>query len=407
MLIGVLGGGQLGRMLGLAGLPLGHRFRFWEPADTCPAAAVGEWFREPWDAPGAAERFVRGSGTPHDRLDAVTLEFENVPASVVRALETLATPEAALNHASAHTSTQTLPATAHRPAFAVAPSSKALGIGQDRIHEKQAFERSGFSVHPYRACDSIADLRAAGESLGYPLVIKTRRGGYDGKGQTIAKNADDLSRAFHDLNGESRPLLAEQFVPFDAECSIIATRAHDGSFVAYPLTQNVHRSGILVRSDAPAASASPTVFTDALQAQAEKHAQHLMADLGYVGTLAIEFFVQRTPAGIRLLANEFAPRVHNSGHWTIEGAACSQFENHIRAVTGSPLGSTRVAAPVVMLNLIGQWPKEHAMLAVPHTHLHLYGKEPRVGRKVGHVTITGPDAIHHATQIEKLISKQG
>ena len=346
MLIGVLGGGQLGRMLALAGIPLGLRFRFFDPATECPAAAVGEQVCAPWDDHAALDTFAKG-------LDAATFEFENVPASTLAFL------------------TSRVP---------VRPGPLALERGQDRLDEKRFFESCGLSVHPYRAASSLDEFEHATRDIGLPCVAKTRRMGYDGKGQAVIRQASDVAPAWHAL-GE-RPLLVEQFIPFDSEASIIGVRGVGGEIRTYPLTANVHRGGILRVSSAPATGLDPS-----LERAAATHVRAVLDALDYVGVLAIEFFVAQG----RLLANEFAPRVHNSGHWTIEGACTSQFENHVRAVAGLPLGDASLrAGPCVMVNIIGERPDAQALLAVPGLHLHDYGKAARPGRKIGHATLLPP-----------------
>lgn len=352
MIIGVLGGGQLGRMLGLAGLPLGLSFRFLDPAADCPARAVGEVHTADFDDHTALDRFAAG-------LDVVTYEFENVPVAAVECL-------------------------ARRvPVF---PPPRALQTAQDRLLEKQLFERVGLPVPPYAPVASLDELRAAVSTIGVPAVLKTRRMGYDGKGQAIIRSAADISSAWAAIGSAPHGLIVERFVDFQAEVSVIAVRGQDGVTAAYPLVLNVHRGGILHTSRAPAPIAGPD-----LQHAAEQHALKIMAELGYVGVLAIEFFVTAddTP---RLLGNEFAPRVHNSGHWTIEGAETSQFENHLRAACGWPLGSTAPRGHAAMVNLIGSAPPTQQLLAIQGAHPHLYGKSPRAGRKLGHITWVSGEA---------------
>lgn len=346
MVIGVLGGGQLGRMLGLAGLPLGLRFRFLDPSPDAPARDVGTLVVGGFDDPAAIEAFCDG-------IDVATLEFENVPVEAVRRVE------------------------ARVP---VRPGSRALAVGQDRIAEKNLFVACGVPVHPFAGADSPADVARIAAELGLPLMAKTRRLGYDGKGQAVLRTAADVAACWSRLGGV--PLLLEKWIAFDREVSIVACRGLDGEVRAYPLVENVHEGGILRRTTAPASGIRAEVW-----AQAEQAAGRVLESLGYVGVLAIEFF----EAGGTLLANEMAPRVHNSGHWTIEGAGCSQFENHCRAVAGLPLGDTRARGPAVMVNLIGHMPEARDVLAVPGAHLHAYGKAVRPGRKVGHITLTGAD----------------
>ncbi|MDX2115300.1 MAG: 5-(carboxyamino)imidazole ribonucleotide synthase [Planctomycetota bacterium] len=346
-LVAVLGGGQLGRMLALAGVPMGVRFRFLDPDPACPARDVGELIVGAYDDEAALARLVRGA-------TVATVEFENVPASAARAL-------------------------AGRVPFF--PGEAALAAAQERLSEKVLLQSLGIPTPRFAAVETRPGLDAAARYCGLPAVLKTRRLGYDGKGQFVIRDAAGVQEAWDVLGGV--PLILEQFVPFDREVSIIAVRAADGATAFYPLTQNRHARGILRESIAPAPSITPR-----LQEQAESYARLVLARLSYVGVLAIEFFEQ----GGTLIANEMACRVHNSGHWTIEGASCSQFENHVRAVLGLPLGSTAALGHACMLNVIGAEPDERAILAVPGARLHMYGKEPRPWRKLGHVTIVGADA---------------
>lgn len=345
MRIAVLGGGQLGRMLALEGIPLGHRFTFLEPSPSPPAGPLGTVVAAPYDDRAALARVA-------DTADVVTCEFENVPA------------------ASADFLAARLP---------VLPPPAALQAAQDRLAEKKLFRRLGIPTAPFHPLDTPAQLAPALAAAGLPAVIKTRRFGYDGKGQIVARSAEEAAAAL-DVLGPG--LIAESFVRFKRELSVLAVRGRDGGRVFYPLTENRHRGGILRASHAPAPGIAP-----ALQAAAEAMAGSVMERLAYVGVLAIELFETREG----LLANEMAPRVHNSGHWTLDGAETSQFENHIRAVTGLPLARPRMAGPAAMLNIIGELPVAAAVTAVPGAHLHLYDKAPRPGRKLGHVNVTGED----------------
>jgi 5-(carboxyamino)imidazole ribonucleotide synthase len=342
MHIGILGGGQLGRMLALAGHPLGMQFRVLEPAAECPDAAVAPHLRGEYEDFQSLYHFCQG-------LDAITYEFENVPVATARWL-------------------------ADR--VPVYPTPRALEVGQDRFAEKAFFDGLGVPVPTYAAVDSRADLDAAVARLGLPAVLKTTRFGYDGKGQALLRTPGDVDQVWTSLGG--RPLVLESFVPFDRELSILAVRGRTGEMACYPLVENVHRAGILRVSTAPAAGVTPE-----LHARAERIAGRALEELGYVGVLAVELF----QVGDELLVNEMAPRVHNSGHWTIEGAETSQFENHLRAVAGLPLGPTTPVGRSAMINLIGGWPDPADVLAVPGAHLHLYGKKPRANRKVGHITV--------------------
>jgi len=320
-LVACIGGGQLGRMLGLAGLPLGLSFRFLDPsADAC-AGAVGELVVGEYGDRDALARLADGA-------DVVTYEFENVPVDAAASVGAV-------------------------------PGVAALERGQDRLHEKELFRSLGIPTARF------GDL----ETTGVPALVKTRRLGYDGKGQRRADAVEALA------DGE----LAEELVAFDRELSIVGVRGRDGETRFWPVGENVHRDGILRVTRAPA--------VDAPQSEAERICTRLLDALDYVGVVAVELF----EVGGRLLANEFAPRVHNTGHWTIDGAVTSQFENHLRAILGLPLGPTEARAPSVMVNLIGDVPPLHELAALPGAHVHLYGKEPRAGRKVGHLTLVDPD----------------
>ena len=330
-LVACIGGGQLGRMLALAGIPLGLRFRFLDPAADAPAGTVGELVTGAVDDAHALARLAEGASV-------VTYEFENVPVAGAEAIEAV-------------------------------PMARALALGQDRLVEKQLFARLGIPT---------ARFGSIGET-GVPALVKSRRLGYDGKGQRIVREPEPLADSE----------LAEELLAFDRELSVIAVRGRNGEIRCWPPAENVHREGILRVSRAPAAA--PQV------PEAERLVTRLLEELDYVGVLALELF---EVAG-RLLANEFAPRVHNTGHWTIEGAVTSQFENHLRAIVGWPLGSTDAVGESVMVNLIGGLPDLRALLELPGAHLHLYGKEPRPGRKVGHVTLVDApeDAIAEAVRL--------
>jgi len=318
VIVGVIGGGQLGRMLALAGIPLGLSFRFLDPAADAPAGEVGELLVGAYDDPELLDRLADGA-------EAVTYEFENVPVEAARRVGAI-------------------------------PGAAALEAAQDRLAEKQLFRRLG-----------IPTARIDDEVETFPALLKTRRLGYDGKGQRLVETRP----------GTVPGHVLEERVAFDRELSLLAVRGRDGDTRFYPLVENAHEGGILRTSRAPAA--------DAPQAEAEEFGTRILDALGYVGVLALELF----DVGGKLLANELAPRVHNTGHWTIEGSATSQFENHLRAILGLPLGSTE-SRPSLLVNLIGSAPRAEDVLAHPGAHLHLYGKEPRPGRKLGHVTIVEP-----------------
>jgi 5-(carboxyamino)imidazole ribonucleotide synthase len=329
-------------MIALAAHPLGVRCVFLDPAADAPAGHVGEHIVAPYEDAAALARLAR-------TCDVVTYEFESVPIDAARTLA---------------------------KSVAVVPPPDALATAQDRLPEKRFFERIGVPTAAFSPVDSAVDLERAVEAHGLPLVLKTRRLGYDGKGQAVVRAREAASAAYAPLAGV--PCIAEAFVTFRRELSIVAVRARGGETRSYPLVENRHEGGILRVTLAPA----PRVGAEEQRA-AEAIAAKVMGELDYVGAIAIELF--ETDAG--LLANEMAPRVHNSGHWTIEGAETSQFENHVRAVLGLPLGATSAPRPCAMVNLIGKVPDRAALLAVEGAHVHLYGKEPAPGRKLGHVTV--------------------
>lgn len=343
-------------MLALAGIPLGYRFVFVDPSPGAPAAAVGEQLACGYGDPLGHEAL----GTCH----VVTYEFESVP---VEAAEALA---------------------ARVPVF---PPPFALRVAQDRLAEKNCFRWLGIGTAPFEAVDSLEDLTRAVETLGLPAVLKTRRLGYDGKGQFVLKQADQIAAAWAAV-GEA-PSILEGFVRFERELSLIAVRGRDGETAFYPLVENHHRQGILRKTIAPA----PALTRD-LQTAAEAYAMRILEHLEYVGVLALELF----QIGSTLLVNEVAPRVHNSGHYSIEGSRTSQFENHLRAILGLPLGDTSPVSPTCMLNLVGTLPKSDAVLAVLDAHLHLYGKSPRPGRKVGHITVCASSEVELAARVAAL-----
>jgi 5-(carboxyamino)imidazole ribonucleotide synthase len=362
MRLGILGGGQLGRMMALAAYPLGVRCRLLDPTEGTAAAEVAEVVVGRYDDPDMLDRFVT-------RLDAVTYEFENVDT-------------AALDHVEGR--------------VPVRPGRRALEVAQDRLIEKSFFRDHDIETTPFAPADSLEELEAAVAEVGLPAILKTRRFGYDGKGQAVLRDPSDVPLAWEAVGGV--PLLLEGLVPFDRELSILGVRDTNGALAFYPVVENEHDDGILRRSRAPAPDLSP-----GLEDRARYYATRLLEDLDYVGVLAVELF----QVGDRLLANELAPRVHNSGHWTIEGANTSQFENHVRAVTGLPLGATGMRDYAAMVNLIGAIPDPADVLRHPHTHLHLYGKEPRPGRKVGHITVCHEDPDVVRDTAEKLRTIEG
>ncbi|GAA0721959.1 5-(carboxyamino)imidazole ribonucleotide synthase [Dokdonella soli] len=339
--IGILGGGQLARMLVLAGAPLGFRFLVVDSAPDACAAQVAPLLRADWRDFDKLAEFARA-------IDVATFDFENVPAETAHWL------------------------TEHTRVF---PNPRALAISQDRLAEKSLFREIGLDTPAFAAVDNRDDLARAVERIGTPAILKTRRLGYDGKGQFRLKSPADIDAAWSTLNGA--PSILEAFVPFERELSVIAVRSREGEFRTYPLTQNWHADGIL------SVSLAPAPHSDVLAPIAIAHARRIAEEIDYVGTFALELFVRDG----KLLGNEMAPRVHNSGHWTIEGAPASQFENHVRAVLGLPLGDTTALGVNVMLNWVGELPAATPILAEPRAHWHDYGKSPRAGRKVGHATI--------------------
>jgi len=346
MRVGILGGGQLGRMLALAGYPLGLTFRFFDPNPESPAGQIGELITASYDDDDALRSFASG-------LDVVTFEFESVPRSAADLVATLAP---------------------------VRPPPEALSAAQDRLAERRLLETLGVAVAPYAAVSSESELASAAAQLDYPLILKTRTLGYDGKGQARLDGPSDLRAAWQAMG--DRPTIAERVVDFTRELSVLAVRSGDGSMVAYPLIENHHSDGILRFSFAPAEASA------ALQRSAEAIVRAVAEALDYVGVLAIELF--DTTAG--LVANEIAPRVHNSGHWTMEGAETSQFENHLRGILGMPLGATRAIGSSAMVNLIGSVPEMHRLLGIPGAHVHLYGKSASHRRKLGHVNVRAESA---------------
>jgi 5-(carboxyamino)imidazole ribonucleotide synthase len=352
--VGIVGAGQLGRMLALAGYPLGIHCRLLDRASDAPGAQVAEFVQGELDDTTALARLA-------ERCDAVTLEIENVSAP---ALESL------------------------RGRVDVFPPPAAVAAAQDRLAEKTLFRSLGIPTAEFVPVDAIEDLAAAGE-IGWPVVLKTRRLGYDGRGQRVAHSPAELEGAWRELGHV--PSIAEAWVEFARELSLIAVQGARDERAFYPLVENVHHNGILTSSVAP--------YDDVgLQTQAQHWLAALMVELEYRGVLTVEFF--HTAGG--LVANEMAPRVHNSGHWTIEGAETSQFENHLRAVLGWPLGHAGARGHAAMLNLVGRLPDRDAVLEVRGAHFHDYGKGPRPGRKVGHCTLVDDDRDRLLRRLETL-----
>ncbi len=340
--IGVLGAGQLGRMLALSGTPLKKEFGFYGQSDQEPAAQLGHPFFSSQDAKGLAELI--------DFADVITYESENTDVALVREIA------------------KTTP---------IYPAEKSLYISQHRGREKALFDQLSIPCAPYQMVDSLDSLKSAVEEVGLPAVLKTTTEGYDGKGQFVLKEASQVEQAWSEIGG--RELVLEGFVDFQRELSMIAVRNANNEHVYYPLVQNVHHDGILRYTIAPARN-----ITDDIQKEAESYMQRLLDELDHVGVLTLELF--DTLDG--LIANEMAPRVHNSGHWTQDGAETDQFENHVRAITGMPLGSTTACQPIAaMINIIGQVGEIEKVLEMPNVFLHLYDKEERPNRKLGHINI--------------------
>ena len=345
--IGIVGSGQLGRMIALAAAPLGHEVKILGTHDGDPGLAVARGvLAKGYDDDEALDRLCSS-------VDVVTYEFENVPS-------------------------EPLAAAVGRGSVRLLPSLEALRTASDRFLEKSTFEALGIATAAFADVPSQAALETAKEKLGLPLVLKTRRMGYDGKGQKVLRTEADVSGAFDALGGV--PCIVEAFVDFRREVSLVAARSGNGEVAFYPLAENEHRGGILYKSTA--LSREPA----ALQATAEGYVRALFSHLDYVGVMALELFERSD--GV-LMANEIAPRVHNTGHWTMDGAITSQFEQHVRAITGAPLGRTERRCHAAMVNLVGALPDTSAVIALPDVHLHLYGKTPRPGRKVGHVNVLG------------------
>jgi len=345
--IGILGGGQLGRMLALAGIPLGLNFRVLEDAAEAPAATVAERMGGPMDQPAILDAFAAG-------LRCVTFESENVLIDSVDHLLTR---------------------------VPVLPGTLALSKSQDRLPEKQFFQSLNIPTAPFAPVRSREELVEALETIGAPAILKTRRFGYDGKGQYPIRDPGEVSTVWERMGGHL--LILEGRVPFDRELSQVSVRSKNGKILHYPLVQNHHRKGILRWTIAPAPQVDQSNHPLAIQSRMAM--EKLLEALDYVGVLAIEWF----QVGDQLIANEMAPRVHNSGHWTMEGAWTSQFENHIRAILGWELGSTELRSPTLMINLIGSHRPAHEWLGLSRAHVHLYGKTPRPGRKLGHVNLVG------------------
>jgi 5-(carboxyamino)imidazole ribonucleotide synthase len=357
--VGIVGAGQLGRMLALAGIPLGLRCLFLDRSADTPGAQVAPSLYGDLEDAGLLAELA-------SRSDVLTFDWENISGASLAPLE------------------QTV---------AIRPSAAALQVSQDRLEEKALFSRLKIPVTPHTTVDSKDELLRAIKRFGRPGVLKTRRLGYDGKGQFVIRAASDLDSAWAQL-GASR-LIYEKYLSYSREVSIVGARSASGAIVTYPLSANTHGGGILRFGLAP-------YINTRLETLAKTYLRRVMRELSYVGVLAIEFFVVKG----RLIANEMAPRVHNSGHWTIEGCATSQFENHLRAICDLPLGSTRTLGHTAMVNFLGHMPDRDQLLAVGGLAYHDYGKSPRPGRKLGHCTIlckTAKQRDHALKNVLKLV----
>ncbi|WP_049456554.1 5-(carboxyamino)imidazole ribonucleotide synthase [Stenotrophomonas maltophilia] len=358
--VGILGGGQLARMMVLAGAPLGLRFELYDPAADACSGPLASLTVGAFDDRQALADFAA-------KVDVVTFDFENVPADSAQFL-------------------------ADR--VPVYPPPAALAVAQDRLSEKTLFQQLGIPLPAFADIRSRDELAAKAAEFGLPCILKTRRLGYDGKGQFRLRSEADIDAAWDALGAqvERTGLILEGFVAFQREVSVIAVRGRDGSFEAWPITGNWHVDGVL------SASVAPAVLSDVEQQAAIGYARRVAEHLQYVGVFALELFCRDG----ELLANEMAPRVHNSGHWTIEGSETSQFENHLRAVLGLPLGSTRMLGHACMLNWLGTMPDPAPVLGQASGHWHDYGKEPREGRKVGHATLRDDDAAALADALDQV-----
>ncbi len=354
MKVGIFGAGQLAQMLALAAYPLGiQTLCFTQNQQDC-AGLVTKLFLDQNRAEDVLQ-FAK-------QVDVVTFENENINCDIVQQIAEIC------------------------PVF---PSAQALMCAQDRLLEKDLFTTLEIPVPPYRAVNSFEELCAAIAEISYPVVLKTRRFGYDGKGQFVLRNNQDRDQAWQKLHTQA--LIVEAFVNFQFEVSIIAVRDQSGAVNTYPLTRNVHEEGILRLSVAPE-------INNHLLQQAQQYINRLLTHFDYVGVLALELFCVNT----QLFANEMAPRVHNSGHWTIQGAHHSQFENHMRAILGLPLGDTQAICKTAMFNCIGQEPELAEILTVPGAHYQTYGKAPRAARKLAHINLTCVDETLFSERINQI-----
>ncbi len=356
MKTGILGGGQLARMIALAGFPLAQKFIILDPSQEAGAVPLGQHLQGAYDDETLLEQLAQ-------QADVVTYEFENVPAK-------------AASYLAEHTN--------------IYPPAKALEVSQDRLTEKNFFNSLGITTAPYAEINNLSDLQQAMPNIGYPAILKSRRFGYDGKGQFRIQSEQQLAEAWAAM--QDAPSIVEGFIPFQREISIIAARSISGETAFYPLSENQHEGGIL--------RVARCCHDDPLQTIAEKYVDNLLSALDYVGIIALELFDVHG----QLIANEFAPRVHNSGHWTIEGSETSQFENHLRAILDMPLGSTQACGYSAMVNFIGDVAASENILAIPNCHLHLYDKAPREGRKVAHATVRADDETRFKQSLQTLIA---
>lgn len=356
MKIGILGGGQLARMLALAGHNLGLDFIIADPSKLSCAVHLGEHLHGAYDDYDLLATLAA-------KADVITYEFENIPS---RACQFLAKNSA------------------------VYPPVAALRIAQDRLLEKNFFHKLSIPCADFYPVTNAQDITTAADTVGLPAILKSRTMGYDGKGQVPIRSPAELAAAWQSMQGASAIL--EAWVPFDREVSIIAARNTSGDTAFYPLSENTHQQGILKVAKSSAG--------DPWQLQAQDYVVRLLDALGYVGVIALELFA----VGNKLLANEFAPRVHNSGHWTIEGASTCQFENHLRAILGLPLGDTRGLGNAAMVNFIGKLPPSGRILSIPDVHLHLYNKSPRPGRKIAHATVCNTDLDQYQHSLQQLLA---
>jgi 5-(carboxyamino)imidazole ribonucleotide synthase len=356
--VGIVGAGQLGRMLALAGYPLGLDFLFLDPTKAAPAARIAPLLNGAFTDRKLLAELAR-------RCQVITFDWENISVDALRPLK---------GHAR------------------ICPPLPALAAAQDRVSEKRLFEQLEIPTTRWRAVGSRPQLLRAVQEIGLPGILKTRRMGYDGKGQAVIRTLQDAENAWSEIG--KVPLLYEELIPFDCEVSIIGARSPRGEVAIYPLNGNVHAQGILRLTRAP-------FGLPRWQRLAAQYLGRVMQRFRYTGILTIEFFVR----GNKLIANEMAPRVHNSGHWTIEGAQTSQFENHLRAILDLPLGSTRALGYSAMLNLIGTMPGRAQLLAEEGLHLHDYDKEPRPGRKLGHCTFVAPNAAARDRWARRLLAE--